>query len=362
MSKTSPFLRLGALAIFLVSGCSSIPMDRLTQTERHMGTEVRISVEMRKGSTQAAAAAVQDAFARIRELDGKLSDYDPASELNALAAAPAGRPHPVSADLFAVLRKALEVARASRGAFDPTVGPLVKLWRRARRTGRRPDEPTVSEARRRVGYDKVALDPAARTVTLAVDGMALDLGGIAKGFAAQEALDVLRRRGFPNALVDAGGDVVVGDAPARRDGWRVGLAVPGREGLPVDEGLVVTRRAVATSGDAFRFTVIDGKRYSHILDPRTGEPLTRSMSVTVIARDGALADALASAVSVLGAEEGFRLLARYPGVQGRVILRDGEGWRRNETPGFHVYLKRKASSRDGRSAPPDEDRTRSVPE
>ena len=337
-------------------------MHRLTRTERHMGTRVSISVEMPTESTQAAAAAVQEAFARIRELDGKLSDYDPTSELNTLTKAPSGEPYPVSTDLFAVMEKALDVARASGGGFDPTVGPLVKLWRRARRTGRRPDERSLSDARRRVGFDKVTLDPASRTVTLAVAGMALDLGGIAKGFAAQEALDVLRRRGFPNALVDAGGDVVAGDAPSGRTGWRVGLAEPGREGLPVDEGVEVVRRAVATSGDAFQFVVIEGKRYSHILDPRTGEPLTHPMSVTVIAHDGALADALASALAVLGAEDGFALLARYPGTQARIVVQEDGSWRRSETPGFHVFLKRKASSPDAPPARRDEDRTRSVPE
>jgi len=362
VSKTSRFLALGSLTAFLLTGCGSVRMHRLTRTERHMGTQVRISVEMRTEATQAAAAAIQDAFARIRELDGKLSDYAPASELNRLSAAPAGQPYPVSTDLFDIMKKALDIARASQGSFDPTVGPLVKLWRRARRTGRRPDRHRLGEARRRVGFDKVTLDPTHHTVTLAVDGMALDLGGIAKGYAAQEALNVLRRRGFPNALVDAGGDVVVGDAPSGRAGWRVGLAAPGREDRPVEEGVEVVRKAVATSGDAFQFVVIDGKRYSHILDPRTGEPLTHSMSVTVIARDGALADALASALAVLGAEEGFSLLARYPGTQARIVVEENGSWRRSETPGFHLVLKRKASSRDAPPAPRDEDRTRSVPE
>src|SRR5207248_9222853 len=166
------------------------PLTRYEFTEPHMGTRVRIVLYAPGAAT--AGRAAKAAFARVAELNGIMSDYLPSSELMRLCAKAGGPPVPVGPDLFAVLERAQEVARKSDGAFDVTVGPVVRLWRRARRTQRLPEPDQLAAARALVGYDKVILDPAAKTVRLTKPGMQLDLGGIAKGYAAQAAIDVLK--------------------------------------------------------------------------------------------------------------------------------------------------------------------------
>ena len=200
-----------------------------------------------------------------------------------------GEPVKVSDDLFAVLEQAAAMSMASDGAFDATVGPVVQLWRLARRTQQMPDAKEFAEARSRVGWQKVQLDAKARTVKLLTPGMQLDLGGIAKGFAADEALKVLREKfGITSALVAASGDIACGDPPPGKDAWLVDIAPLARNQKP--RRLHLANAAVSTSGDLEQFVVINGVRYSHVLDPRTGLGLTGRNSVTVIAPNGITAD------------------------------------------------------------------------
>jgi thiamine biosynthesis lipoprotein len=271
-----------------------------------MGTAFRIVLYA--ASTDQARRAAEAAFDRIALLDTLLSDYRLDSELMALCRRAGGAPLVIGADLFRVLSAAQEWARRSEGAFDATVGPVVRLWRRARRIGEAPDGAALERARALVGYEKLTLDAAAHTARLAEAGMLLDLGGIAKGFAADEAQIVLRRHHINSALVAAGGDVVVSAPPPGRGGWSIAVALPAPL-LPADmPALELRDAAVSTSGDAEQFVTIDGVRYSHIVDPRTGWPLTGRSGVSIVARDGATADALATAVSVLGPERGLALV------------------------------------------------------
>jgi thiamine biosynthesis lipoprotein len=239
-----------------------------------------------------------------------MNDYRTQSEVRRLENRP-GAWQPVSAELFAVVRRALDIARLTGGAFDPTVGPVVALWRDARRTGRHPPQARLDSTRRLVGWARVGLDSARRALRIE-PGMRLDLGGIAKGHIIQEALAVLQSRGISSALIEAGGDIVVGDAPPRSKGWRIDApdASPGmRETLSA-----LTNSVVATSGPRAQFVVIEGVRYSHIIDPRTGMALTTGATARVVARDATAADALATALTVLGVEEGSVLAARlFPG-------------------------------------------------
>jgi thiamine biosynthesis lipoprotein len=210
----------------------------------------------------------------------------------------------VSAELFAVLERALEVARMTQGAFDPTVGPYVALWREARRTGRLPSGTALADARRWVGWHRITLDTAARAVQLAISGMRLDLGGIAKGYILGEALAVLRAHGAPSALIEAGGDIVVGDPPPGRPGWTIALGAA---------DTTVASTAVSTSGTGEQFVEIAGVRYAHVVDPHTGLGVTAARTVTVMAADAGVADALATALVVLGPERGAAVAARFPG-------------------------------------------------
>jgi thiamine biosynthesis lipoprotein len=234
-----------------------------------------------------------------------------------LCAQAGGPPVPVSEDLFRVLDRAVELSRRSDGAFDVTVGPLVALWREARTTGRLPSQEQLDKAREAVGWQKIRLDRRRRTVQLLVPGMKLDLGGIAKGYAADSALATLRENGITRALIEAGGDIVVGDSPPDRDTWRIDL--PPGDDPAQPRSLLLARGAVSTSGDTEQFVEIDGKRYSHIVDPRTGLGLTDRVSTTVLAPNGLTADSLATAACLLDARRAATLIRSYPGA--RLLLR-----------------------------------------
>jgi thiamine biosynthesis lipoprotein len=260
-----------------------------------MGMPVRI-VLYAAGEDSARVAAA-DAFARIAALEPIFSDYRPDSEIRRLAERD-GVWTPVSAELFSVMRTALRIADVTSGAFDPTVGPLVALWRESRTTRRLPLPAALAAARARVGWRGIELDAASGAIRLARPGMRLDLGGIAKGFILQEALRTLAARGMTRALVEAGGDIVVGAAPPGREGWQ--LAVPHADATFAARVHGLTDAALATSGPTAQFVDIDGVRYSHIVDPRTGVGATQSVVAHVIARDAAVADALATALSILG--------------------------------------------------------------
>jgi thiamine biosynthesis lipoprotein len=269
-----------------------------------MGLPVRVVVYA--GPTRARAAA-QAAFDRVAALDRMMSDYRPDSELRTV---PRGRGARVSPELFQTMKRAVEIAAATDGAFDPTVGPLVALWREARKTGRLPERAALDAARARTGWQRIVVDRTRRTVLIPA-GMEIDLGGVAKGYILQEALESLRERGVTRALIEAGGDIVVGDAPPGRRGWRIDA--PGANATFGRRAAALTNAALATSGPTAQFVEIDGIRYSHVIDPRTGLGVTNHMVANVIAADGATADALATALTVLGPEALPRMRKRFPG-------------------------------------------------
>jgi thiamine biosynthesis lipoprotein len=259
----------------------------------------------------AARDAASAAFARVALLDSIMSDYRPESELMRLAASSGGPPVPVSAELFEVVSRAQSLSRASDGSFDITVGPLVRLWREARRTGALPTEAAQDDALSRVGWRHVHLDPVARSIRLDRPEMLLDLGGIAKGYAAQEAVRTLAEHGMTRALVEMGGDIVAGDPPPGERGWRVAIDHPG----DAPASILLAHAALSTSGDTEQFVEIGGVRYSHVVDPATGLGLRNRTAATVLAADGATADALSTLLTVLEPAHGRAVLASlYPGV------------------------------------------------
>jgi FAD:protein FMN transferase len=281
-------------------------LDRYEFAQVHMGMPVRIILYADGQATADAAAA--EAFARIVALERSFSDYKPDSEVRQLERT-LGTWTPVSAELFTVMRRALEVANATGGAFDPSVAPLVALWREARTTGRLPDRAALDAARARVGWQRIELDASRRALRMPRD-MRLDLGGIAKGYIVQAALDSLRARGIASALVEAGGDIVVGNAPPGAAGWEI--AVAAGDDQFVERASRLTNAALSTSGAAYQFVEIDGTRYSHVIDPRSGLGVTHQEIAHVIADDAATADALATAAGVMGDEGLARLRAAFP--------------------------------------------------
>jgi thiamine biosynthesis lipoprotein len=298
-------------------------------SQAHMGTLFRIVLYAPDAPT--ASRASNAAFDRVSKLNDIMSDYRPGSELRSLCRAAGGPPFKVSEDLFRVLAASQELARRTDGAFDITIGPVVQLWRRARRRHELPGAVRLARARKLVGYERLRLDPKSRTAQLSTKGMLLDLGGIAKGYAADQALGVLKQQGIQSALVAAGGDIAVSAPPPGRAGWRVGIASLDSPEKPPLRFLSLRDAAVSTSGDAEQHVDIGGRRYSHIIDPRTGIGLTGRHSVTVIATDATTSDSLATAISVLGPERGLKLAESIDGVAVLFVEATGEGIRVHES-------------------------------
>ncbi len=301
---------------------SAAPLDdarlqrfEFTRVEMAMPVRIVLYCEEEHSATTAATAA----FDRFRELNGILSDYDPESELSRLSrTAGTGACVPVRDDLWRVLERARQISEASDGAFDVTIGPVSRLWRRARRRRVIPSSDRIDEALQRVDYRLMQLNPDEQCILLKKGGMILDVGGIGKGYAIGEALAVLRSHGIERALVDAAGDIGVSGGPPGTPGWRIAIAALDPE-APPEAYLWLQHRSIAHSGDAWQHVEIDGTRYSHLVDPKTGIGLTGRSSVTVVGADAMTVDALASAASVLGPERGLALIESVPGVAGRIV-------------------------------------------
>lgn len=318
----------GALLAALLAGCivaEAAPLARYEFEEPHMGTRVRIVLYA--DSAARAGAAATAAFDVMRAVNSRMSDYLPDSELSRLSAAAGQGPKSVSPELFEVLDAAQRTSRASAGAFDVTVGPLVRLWRQSRKARQLPAPEALSAARSLTGHDRVILSKP-DSVLLVTPGMQLDLGGIAKGHACDRALAAMAALGVPCALVDTGGGLALGDPPPGQAGWKIGL-LGDRTRI-----LVLSRCGVATSGDSEQFVEIDGVRYSHILNPATGLGLTRQEMATVVAPDGMTADALATACCVLGGPRALELAASRPGCEVWLQWVEDRRRKRVESPGF----------------------------
>ncbi len=287
-----------------------------------MATTFRISLHA--DSKAQAEKAADAAFRHIAFLNTVFSDYEPNSELiqlcNAANAAP-GTGVKASAALFGLVSRALDIARKTDGAFDITCGNLSNLWRRAKRQKKLPPADRLQQALAATDWQAVRLDAAVRTIAFTRSGMLLDVGGLAKGYAADEGLRILRQHGITRALVMAGGDIAIGDPPPGADAWEIKLRTfskPADTATGNEEPMETVRLkncGVSTSGDLYQFTEIDGVRYSHIISPRTGMGLTERIACTAIAPDCATSDALDTAMCVLGQQRGRQVIAKfYPDV------------------------------------------------
>lgn len=316
-----------------------LELKRYEFESQHMGTLFRITLYAEDDSL--AGLASDSAFQHIEKLNSILSDYDPNSELNRFAGQSGnGNYVKISSPLFEVLNKALLVSRQTDGAFDITVGPYVELWRKMRSADepRLPDEDKLKQLNNLVGYFKIQIDSTRQSAALLKKNMRLDLGGIAKGYAADEALRVLGEFNIYSALIDAGGDIVLGDTPPEKDGWHVSIPVR-HEGEAENTYIILllSNKALATSGDLFQYVEIGDKRYSHIVNPKTGIGLTDRSTVSVVAPDGISADSYASAVSVLGPQEGLRFIESKPGTEVRIEYVENDSVYVQQTDGFQRF-------------------------
>jgi thiamine biosynthesis lipoprotein len=286
-----------------------------------MGTLMTITLYAPEPAAAKAAAAA--AWQSIDALEDIMSDFQADSELMRLCDQPFGTPVSVSAELFEVLQICLKVSQLSDGAFDVTVGPYVRLWRFARKRKVLPTPAEIAAARAAVGWQKLRLDPRARTVTLLVPNMRLDLGSIGKGYAADAALRILKGRGIDRALVAASGDIAIGNPPPGQRGWKVGIAPFGGATNQAPRTLLLHNAGISTSGDTEQFIEINGVRYSHIVNPVTGLGLTNRIQATIIGPDATTTDSLDTTVSLLGVRRGLALIDSLPRLATLIVTIEG---------------------------------------
>ena len=260
---------------------------------------------------QIADSAAQESFKLVDSINRVCSDYDSSAELYKLQFAAVGKPIKVSSMLMELLCTASQAYKDADGSFDITVGPLSGLWRNARKSQIFPTATAINEARKSIGFNKVQLDSSAQTITFLQPNMQLDMGAIAKGYAADKVLALLKSFGITTALVDAGGDMVAFGIPPQKKGWTIGINVPGQQEKLLERKLVLSNKAVATSGDAFQYMLHDRKKYGHIIDPRTGYGVTFQRNVTVVAPTATTADWLATACSILTLDQVKILAKKY---------------------------------------------------
>ncbi|WP_159076338.1 FAD:protein FMN transferase [Flagellimonas amoyensis] len=299
-----------------------------------MGTQ--IGLVFYTSDRQKADTLAQLAFDRIDALNQTLSDYVDSSEINRLNKTPFQKVR-VSRDFYRLLESSLEYRRLTEGAFDITLGPLIALWKTARASGTLPAEVDIQDALQRSGYSNLELF-GQDTVRLKRAGMQLNVGGIGKGYAADEVILLLKEHGVTMALVDMGGDITVGDPPPNKAYWTLGFTHATKNGESVFRKVKLRNQAVATSGDLYQHMLVEGKKYSHIIDPRTGLALSNQTQVTVIAPNGTMADAMASAFSVLGILQAEKVVQQVPGLEAFMVVELQGAYRQWNSEGFSKFF------------------------
>ena len=333
-----------SIFILLVIGTQSAVLaqatERHTFQSRHMGTQINLILYADDDSL--ANRAANAAFERIEELNQIMSDYIPASELNRLSRkSGSGEWMQISEELFRVLEKSLWISEKTDGLFDVTIGPMTHEWRYIRRLPEPalPDDVTLDSLKASVNYRYIELDVDSQSARLTTPNMQLDFGGIAKGYAAQEALKTVQSFGISSVLVDAGGDITLGNPPPGRDSWDVAIPKGREDGEMAYTTVQFSGKILTTSGDMYQFALIDGQRYSHIVNPRTGLGSTDQIQATVISSTGMYADAFASALTLMEPEKGIRLIEKIEETEALIFqVIDGEV-RQWMTTGMEVLLK-----------------------
>ena len=313
-------------------------MSRFSFTESKMGAPFTI-IFYSNDSIQAASIAKR-CFALVDSFNFIFSDYIDSSELSKLSKSAGVNSLPVSLSpaMYDILIQSKKAFELSEGTFDITMGPLSKLWRKARRQHQFPADSTVKRIRNLIGFDKLVFDTLQKTIRLTQEGMQLDLGGIAQGYVAQKVINFLHSQGVNNALVNASGDIVVSGAPINKDGWVVGVNIPEKTAELLNQKLLLKNRAITTSGDAYQYIEKEGIRYSHIINPASGYGVTFQRNVTVIAADGTTADWLATACSILSLKKAKKLASF---LEAEVLIAEIKRGRLlfNSTKGFRFFWK-----------------------
>lgn len=327
-------LRIFFTVFFLCNAFNgSGQLKRFSFDEPKMGSPFNI-VFYHSDSTQAVTLAKQ-CFKLVDSFVFIFSDYIDSSELSKLSASAAvnAKPVNVSPAMLELLVASKMAFEKSEGTFDITIRPLIKFWRKARKVKEFPSDEAVQTKRSLIGFDKLLIDTVHKTATLSQPGMQLDLGGIAQGYIAQKVIDFLSSQQVYHALVNVSGDIVMSNAPPGSKGWNVGINVPETMDELLPQTLQLQNIAVTTSGDAYQFIEHGGKRYSHIIDPRTGYGVTSQRNVTIIAKDGTTADWLSTACSILSIKKAKKLATKFGAEiligeikKGKMVFKSTEGF------------------------------------
>ena len=336
MRRPSPFCQLASLTLLVTASCGK-QLESISLTRSKMSTLVTITAYDR--SPAHAQRAIEEAFDRIDAVVQLLNRHQADSEVSQLVTSK--QPLRVSPETWHLLTVAKSMSERTGGAFDVTVGPLCLLWKECAKAQRLPSQEALDQAREKVGAEGIVLDAAAQTAALGKPGMTVDLGALAKGYVVDQAIAALEANGIKSALVNAGGDMrMIGPRPGA-NGWHIGVQDPRDpdNAMALLLTLEVQACAVATSGNYQRFFEIEGKRYSHIVDPRTGEPCSRVPSVTIVCKTDAMtADMWATAASVLAPTDALKLIDADPALEALLITIEDDRVNLQPSKGFDALV------------------------
>ena len=329
---------LRLLFIVLIPFTLSAQLKRFQFSESKMGSPFNL-IFYHNDSVEALSVA-KECFSIVDSLNAVFSDYTTESETGKLNSSAVHHDIKVSDELFAMIVQSKKAWLQSEKTFDISIGALSRLWRKAKRENKFPKEATIKKVKQSTGFENITINEKTKTISLRKPGIKFDFGGIVPGYAAQKVIDYLKSKNIHQALVDASGDIVISDAPPGKNGWSIGINLPESENEVWDSNLELNNCAVSTSGDVYRYIVYKGKKYSHIIDPRTGYGVTSQRNVTVIAKNGATGDWLATACSILSIEKALALAKKEKAELLIATLQD-EKIITYKTEGFDSYFRPK---------------------
>ncbi|MES2796078.1 MAG: FAD:protein FMN transferase [Bacteroidota bacterium] len=341
--KTNPFPVLISLLIIL-SLLLLKPQSATSQQKKFSFSEQKMgsafTIIFFDSDTLHAVTIAEKAFKIVDSLNLSFSDYLESSEISKIASlAGNGEWLEVTDDLFAILKESKYAYEKSSGAFDITIGQLTKLWRKAKKEKRLPNDKIINRALVTSGMKYLALDTLAKKVKLLKKGASIDLGGIGKGYAAQKVFDFLQKNNFRRIIVDAAGNMAIGEPPTDNESWKIAIDTPERNYLINNKMLMLNNLAISTSGDANQFVEIYGKRYSHILNPKTGLGLQYQRQVTVVCTNAAKADWLSTALTVLPIKKGL-ILAKKEKAEVLIFEKKGNSFKEILSDGFAKFYQK----------------------
>jgi len=296
---------LRLIFLLLLPFTVSAQLKRFQFSENKMGSSFNI-IFYHVDSAEAVILS-KKCFLIVDSLNNIFSDYSSESEVGKLALQTNQTDIKVSDELFSMIIRSKDAWKRSGKTFDISIGSLTQLWRKANKEDRFPSEAEIKAVKGLTGFKNLTVNKKSKTISFKKPGIRLDFGGIVPGYVAQRVIDFLKTKNINIALVDASGDIVISDAPPGKDGWTIGINLPENENEIWDKKLELKNFAVSTSGDVYRYTIHNGKKYSHIIDPRTGYGVTSQRNVTVITKYGADADWLATACSILPIKKALKL-------------------------------------------------------